>query len=125
MTAAAPDEEQDKTDMLRLGTGHDAALNDLMQRHGARLCGYLVRCLQNEDDAADLAQETFVRVYQNRTKFDPEKKFSTWLYAIATNLVRDRYRWRSRHQQVSMDAEQPETGRQKQWIPRKANQRLV
>jgi RNA polymerase sigma-70 factor (ECF subfamily) len=96
--------------MLRLGTGHDAALNDLMQRHGGRLCGYLVRCLQNEDDAADIAQETFVRVYQNRGKFDPQKKFSTWLYAIATNLVRDRYRWRTRHQQVSLDAEQQETG---------------
>jgi RNA polymerase sigma-70 factor (ECF subfamily) len=65
--------------------------------------------LQNEDDAADLAQETFVRVYQNRAKFDPGQKFTTWLYAIASNLVRDRYRWRSRHPQVSLDAENEQT----------------
>jgi RNA polymerase sigma-70 factor (ECF subfamily) len=51
-----------------------------------------------------LAQETFARVYQNRAKFDPSQKFSTWLYAIASNLVRDRYRWRTRHPQVSLDA---------------------
>ena len=110
MTAAGSDEEQDQRDMLRLATGHEAALNDLMERHGGRLLGYLMRCLQNEDDAADMAQETFVRVFQNRAKFDPQKKFSSWLYAIATNLVKDRYRWRARHRQVSLDAEQQETG---------------
>ena len=89
----------------RLADGHDAALNDLMDRHAPKLFHYLVRSLQNEEDAADLAQETFVRIYQNRAKFDPAQRFTTWLYSIASNLVRDRYRWRSRHQQVSLDAE--------------------
>ncbi len=96
--------------MTRLAAGHDAALNDLMDRHAERLFQYLVRSLQNDDDAADLAQETFVRVYQNRTKFDPSKKFSTWLYTIASNLVRTRYRWRTRHPQVSLDAANEATG---------------
>lgn len=96
--------------MARLAAGHDAALNALMERHGARLFHYLIRCLQNEDEAADLAQEAFVRVYQHRVKFDAQQKFSTWLYAIASNLVRDRYRWRSRHPQVSLDAENEQTG---------------
>lgn len=103
-------DEQDAQDMARLAGGHDAALNDLMERHAERLFHYLVRSLQDEADAADAAQETFVRVYQNRVKFDPQQKFSTWLYAIASNLVRDRYRWRSRHQQVSLDAENEQTG---------------
>ncbi len=98
-------EEQDARDMSRLASGADTALNDLMTRHGQRLFQYLVRSLQNEEDAADLAQETFVRVYQNRLSFDPRQKFTTWLYAIASNLVRDRYRWRSRHPQVSLEAE--------------------
>ena len=97
--------------MERLAAGHDAALNELMERHGPKLFNYLVRCLQNEDDATDAAQETFVRVYQNRTKFDPQQKFSTWLYAIATNLVNDRYRYRSRHPQVSLDAENETIGK--------------
>ncbi len=100
---------EDSQDMARLAAGHDAALNALMERHGQRLFHYLVRSLQNESDAADLAQETFVRVYQNRRRFDPKLKFSTWLYAIASNLVRSHYRWRTRHPQVSLDASNPET----------------
>src|SRR6266498_245541 len=101
---------QDAQDMARLVAGRDAALNDLMERHAEKLFHYLFRSLQDEADAADLAQETFVRVYQNRAKFDARQKFSTWLYAIASNLVRDRFRWRSRHRQVSLDAENEATG---------------
>ena len=97
--------------MTRLASGHGAALNELMERHAPKLFNYLVRCLQNEEDAADAAQETFVRVYQNCAKFDTRMKFSTWLYAIATNLVKDRYRHRSRHPQVSLDAENEATGK--------------
>lgn len=106
----APLDEHDRADMVRLAAGQDAALNNLMERHGGKLFNYLVRCLQNEDDAADLAQETFVRVYQNRNKFDPGKNFSTWLYAIATNLVKDRCRYLLRHPQISWEAENQATG---------------
>src|SRR5438128_2786623 len=100
---------QDAEDMARLVAGGDAALNDLMERHAEKLFHYLCRSLQDESDAADLAQETFVKVYHNRAKFDARQKFSTWLYAIASNLVRDRYRWRSRHPQVSLDAKNEQT----------------
>lgn len=102
-------DEQDAKDMSRLACGHDAALNDLMERHAEKLFHYLLRLLQDEEDAADLAQETFVKVFQNRAKFDPTRKFTTWLYAIASNLVKDRYRWRSRHPQASLDAENEQT----------------
>lgn len=100
---------QDARDMARLTGGHEAALNDLMERHAEKLFHYLVRSLQDEHDAADLAQETFVKVYQNRANFDPSRRFSTWLYAIAGNLVRDRYRWRSRHPQIPLDVENEKT----------------
>ncbi|MBN9688637.1 MAG: RNA polymerase sigma factor [Verrucomicrobia bacterium] len=103
-------DELDVQDMRRLAQGHEAALNDLMERHAGKLVHYLVRCLQNDDDAADAAQETFVKVYQHRARFDFDQKFSTWLYAIAANLVKDRYRWRSRHPQVSLDADNDATG---------------
>jgi RNA polymerase sigma-70 factor (ECF subfamily) len=109
MTATGYD-ELDREDMARLASGHDAALNTLMDRHGEKLFHYLLRQLNNETDAADLAQETFVRVYQNRARFDAAHKFSTWLYTIATNLIRDRFRWHKRHPEVSMDAERDETG---------------
>jgi len=103
-------EAQDTLDMERLAKGHDAALNDLMARHAEKLFHYLIRQLQNEEDAADLAQETFARVYQNRDRFKPGNKFTTWLYTIATNLARDRFRWRTRHPQVSLEAENEVTG---------------
>ena len=103
-------DEQDARDMARLAGGHEAALDSLMDRHAPKLYHYLLRSLQDEGDASDLAQETFVRLYENRAKFDPDQKFSTWLYAIASNLVRDRYRWRSRHPQVSLDADPDQTG---------------
>lgn len=109
MNPPSPD-ELDTSDMRRLASGHDPALNDLMERHGKRLFHYLIRCLKNEDEAADLAQEAFVRVYQNRANFNLRQKFSTWLYAIASNLVKDRYRWRSRHPNVSLDAENERDG---------------
>ncbi len=106
---AAGTDEQDREDMARLTAGHDAALTSIMDRHGERLFRYLVRQLNNETDAADLAQETFVRVYHNCARFRPAQRFSTWLYAIATNLLRDRFRWQKRHPQVSLEAEN-ETG---------------
>ena len=97
-------EEQDARDMARLARGHDAALNDLMERHEEKLFHYLIRVLQDESDAADTAQEAFAKVYEHRARFDPQNKFSTWLYTIATNLARNRLRWRARHPQVSLHA---------------------
>jgi RNA polymerase sigma-70 factor, ECF subfamily len=104
-------DDQDREDMARLTAGHEAALNDLMGRHAERLFHYLLRLLRNESEAADLAEESFVRVYQNRARFKTQLKFSTWLYAIATNLARDLQRYRSRHPNVSLDAQHPETER--------------
>lgn len=105
-----PSDEQDALDMARLVSGHDAALNDLMERHGERLFHYLIRFVKSEAEAADLAQEAFVRVFQNKVRFDSKARFSTWLYTIATNLARTRLRWKTRHPHVSLDAENPATG---------------
>jgi RNA polymerase sigma-70 factor (ECF subfamily) len=96
---------RDRADMERLIAGHDAALNDLMERHATPVFHLLCRMLANEDDANDLAQETFFRVYRARASFRTSEKFSTWLYAIAANLARNHFRWRSRHPNVSLEAE--------------------
>jgi RNA polymerase sigma-70 factor (ECF subfamily) len=109
MTQAASD-DQDRSDMARMAAGDDAALDELIGRHGERLYHYLLRLLQNETEAGDLAEDTFVRVYQNRSRFKPDKRFSTWLYTIATNLARDLQRHRARHPQVSLDAQPNEAG---------------
>ncbi len=94
---------RDRADMERLAAGHDAALNALMERHATPVFHFLCRMLNNEDDANDLAQETFVRVFRARESFRSGEKFSTWLYTIAANLARNHYRWRGRHPHVSIE----------------------
>ena len=96
--------------MERLQAGQDAALNDLMARHATPVFHFLCRMIGNEEDANDLAQETFVRVFKSCGSFRPREKFSTWLFTIAANLARNHFRWRSRHPNVSLDAENAETG---------------
>ena len=100
---------RDRADMKRLQSGHEAALNDLMERHATPVFHFLCRMVGNEDDANDLAQETFVRVFKSAKSFRANEKFSTWLFTIAANLARNHFRWRSRHPNVSLDAENAET----------------
>ena len=69
--SASGSDEQDSLDMRRLMEGHEVALNDLMTRHSERLFHYLIRQLQNEADAADVVEETFVRIYQHQQSTTP------------------------------------------------------
>ena len=100
---------RDRADMEQLAAGRDAALNDLMERHATPVFHFLCRMIGNEDDANDLAQEAFVRVFKARDSFQTKEKFSTWLFAIAANLARNHFRWRSRHPNVSLETENAET----------------
>ncbi len=93
----------DRADMERLAAGHDAALNDLMERHATPVFHFLCRRVGNEEDANDLAQETFVRVFRARDNFRTNEKFSSWLFTIAANLARNHFRWRSRHPAISLE----------------------
>jgi RNA polymerase sigma factor (sigma-70 family) len=90
--------------MQRLKTGDDLALNELMSGWQTPLVGFILRYTGNEQDALDLAQETFVRVYESRHRYQPTAKFSTWLLTIAINLCRNLARWRDRHPSVALDA---------------------
>ena len=106
---ATSPEALDRADMQHLQAGHEAALNRLMDRHATPVFHFLHRMVGNEDDANDLAQETFVRVFKARGRFRPEQKFSTWLFTIAANLARNHFRWRARHPNLSLEAENPVT----------------
>ncbi len=107
--SARQTDARDRADMERLAAGHEAALNDLMERHATPMFHFLCRMVGNEDDANDLAQETFVRVFKSCKSFRTNETFSTWLYTIAANLARNHFRWRSRHPNVSLEAESPAT----------------
>ena len=94
---------RDCADMERLMAGQDTALNDLMERHATPVFHFLYRMVGNPDDANDLAQETFARVFRARANFRLNDKFSTWLYTIAANLARNHFRWRARHPNISLE----------------------
>ena len=101
MTPADP--ESDEQIMARLQRGDDSALDALMNRWQGPLRGYLFRYTQNEAAASDLAQETFVKVYQNCHRYNHGSRFSTWLFTIATNLCRNHVRWQRRHPAEPLD----------------------
>ena len=67
------------------------------------LFNYIARMVGNRADAEDLFQETFVRVYKHLDRFQTSGRFRPWVYAIATNLCKDRFKYRSRHKTVSLD----------------------
>ncbi len=69
--------------------GDDAAFAELIRRHADALFKFAYRYMRTEADAEDIAQETFVRAWRNLKKFDVEKGFRTWLFAIAKNAALD------------------------------------
>ncbi len=80
--------------------GNDAAFTMLVTKYKDALTNYLNMMVGNYDVAADLAQETFLRVYKNIGRYSNIYQFSTWLYRIATNLAIDEMRYRKRRGQV-------------------------
>lgn len=73
--------------MLRVRSGDTASFEVLLSRYRAPLVGFFVRMVHDRALAEDLAQEAFLRVYQARERYQPEARFTTWLYRIATNLA--------------------------------------
>jgi len=99
----AEENDPDFASMVRLREGDDLALNELMERWQTPLHSFILRYVGNHRDSIELAAETFVRVYQHRSRFNFKSKFSTWLFTIATNLCRQHTRWRKRHPTISLD----------------------
>ena len=104
MSAAPDNDASDDALMTRLRGGDDSALAPLMARWEVPVKRYLARIVQNAHEADELAQETFVRLYQHRDRFRDGAHFSPWLYAIAANLARNRLRWWRRRPVVSLEA---------------------
>jgi RNA polymerase sigma-70 factor (ECF subfamily) len=94
--AARP--EPNETELLRRAqTGDPQAFGALVERYQRRVVGVAFAVVHNQDDAIELAQETFVRAFENISKFESRSSFSTWLYRIAANLAIDFRRREGRH----------------------------
>jgi RNA polymerase sigma-70 factor (ECF subfamily) len=77
-------------------TGDPRAFEVLVERYQARLLNFVYRIVSDRERAEDLVQEAFIRVHRHLARFDRSKKFSTWIYTIASNLAKNELRNRSR-----------------------------
>jgi len=66
------------------------AFREIVESYQSLVYSVAFRILCNEEETKDIVQETFIRVWMNLSSYNPDKKFSTWLYAIATNLCLDK-----------------------------------
>ncbi|MFN8570450.1 MAG: sigma-70 family RNA polymerase sigma factor [Gemmatimonadaceae bacterium] len=84
--------------------GEERAFDELVTRYQSRLLNFIFRTIGDREKAEDLVQEVFVRVYRHLQRFDRSKKFSTWIYTIASNLAKNELRNRSRNPLVLFQA---------------------
>lgn len=113
---AAPDELRpvSETQFLeRLKQGDAAAFDQLVADRSGEIYGLLYRLTENAEEARDLTQETFLRAFQNMGRFRGDADLRTWIYRIAINQARNRWRWwrrRRRDATVSLDSPDGHTG---------------
>jgi RNA polymerase sigma-70 factor (ECF subfamily) len=91
----------------RLKRGDAAAFETLVSERSGEIYGLLYRLTENVEEARDLTQETFLRAFQSIDHFRGESDLRTWIYRIAINQARNRWRWwrrRRRDATVSIDA---------------------
>lgn len=84
-----PAKPSDKELMLAYGAGDEEAFTLLFQRYKLRLFNYFLRHLGDRTAAEDLLQTTFLKIHRIRKSYQPSAAFSTWIFTIATNLLRD------------------------------------
>jgi RNA polymerase sigma-70 factor, ECF subfamily len=84
--------------------GEERAFQELVERYQTRLLNFVYRTIGDREKAEDLVQEVFIRVYRHLHRFDRSKKFSTWIYTIASNLAKNELRNRSRNPLVLFQA---------------------
>ncbi len=77
--------------------GDPMAFEELVERYQRRLLNFVYRTIGDRERGEDLVQEVFIRVHRHLHRFDQTKKFSTWIYTIASNLAKNELRNRSRN----------------------------
>jgi RNA polymerase sigma-70 factor (ECF subfamily) len=90
--------------MLRVRDDDPGAFAELVGRFQHRLVAVMHHLVGSADEAEDLAQEVFLRVFRARRKYHPRSKFATWLFTIANNLALNSRRSRRRKPVVSLPA---------------------
>lgn len=94
---------EDRALMARVQRGDEAAFGVLMERWERPVKSVIARIVLNASDAEELAQETMVRVWQQRGTFRDGAEVRPWVFSIAVNLARNRLRWWRRRPAVSLE----------------------
>ncbi|MEN9613911.1 MAG: hypothetical protein RLZZ347_218 [Candidatus Parcubacteria bacterium] len=91
--------------LKRLIAGDPKAFEEILTQYEKPIFNHLLRLTQDYDDASELLQTTFIKVYTKRSHIDPAGSFKNWLYKIATNVAYDFFRKKKREQLVFLDDE--------------------
>lgn len=94
--------EPDVQLMLRVARDEPGAFKELLALYWPRVFGQFYKQLGDRQEAEDLAQDVFLRLYRNRRRYQPRASFATWLYHIARNVARNAIRGRRRRPVVSL-----------------------
>ncbi len=101
----------------RAKSGDIIAFEELIGSYQKRVFNLALRIIGNYDDAADLAQEAFVRIYKAISSFKEQSSFSTWVYRITTNVCLDEIRKRKNRKVVYIDEDiQTDDGEMKRQV---------
>ncbi len=85
--------DSDKSLMFEIASGSTLAFQTIYQKFGSKLLHYFLKMTnQNQQTSEDLLQELFIQIHLNAKKYNPEYQLSTWIYAIASNLVKNHNR---------------------------------
>jgi RNA polymerase sigma-70 factor (ECF subfamily) len=98
-----PDRNTDKELLARVRANDLAAFSVLVDRYKVKLFNVVYRMLRNREEAEDIMQETFLRVFKERERYDPTYSFSTWIYTIALNLCRNELKRKKKFRFFGLD----------------------
>lgn len=87
-----------------------AAFDEVVGRYKNKVYSYILRMVGSDQDAEDLTQEVFIRMYTSLNAFRSQSSLNTWLFRIASNLCIDHYRRNKKHQNVAFSLDDPVDG---------------
>jgi RNA polymerase sigma-70 factor (ECF subfamily) len=106
--------------LAQAAQGDTQAFRKLVERHQRRAHAVAFGLVRHHEDALEIVQEAFIRVFKHRAEFAGQASFSTWLYRIVFNLSIDQLRKRSPNKTVDFDDEVSMDGAATEWIPRRS-----
>ena len=97
------DREREVLLMARIASGEQSAMEELIGLWKMPLFRFFLRSLNHHEDAEDLTQRVFIRIYRSSERYQAKAKFSTWVFTIARNLLIDEIKKRNRRPQMVFD----------------------